>query len=419
MGMGRRPKIVCPWGTITEYRVRTGPRSGEIRYRLRGRIEGKEESLGLFDDIEAALIESAAYAERLVGIPDGLTVGAWGRQWLVRVELAKRMRSVGDAAAVWRRYIVGSTLEHMLLRHVQSRHVLSWVHDVEGRFVQHGKRKGERLRRQTVRNALYVLSTAMKAAVQAGKLGSNPCHGVETSPEARTDDSSTELTKEELAQLFALRMPLKQRTVFTLAIYAGIRQGELWGLRWEDVHLEGDDPHVVIRYGVKGSPTKGGRPRTVPLLPPARAALRKWRGRDGVEHRFGHVFLGPKPKDPKLTAEPHAKGYDAGWGDVRERPREALLDARARGLPLPEPVVIPGWKTRAGITRDVRFHDLRHTCGAHLVMGTWGRPWRLEEVQVMLGHKSRETTERYAKFLPSALRGVAAETRKNWTGGEE
>jgi integrase len=233
--------------------------------------------------------------------------------------------------------------------------------------------------------------------VQSGKLSSNPCHGVETSPEARTDDPTTVLSLDEIRTLLSYRkLPEKQRTAYTVAIYSGLREGELWGLRWEDVHLEGADPHVAVRYGVRGKPTKGGRPRIVPLLPPALSALRAWRSRGGVDRRFGYVFVGP-------SGLPHATGYDAGWADVRKRRKKRV-------------VVTPGWKTRAGIARGVRFHDLRHTCGAHLVMGSWGKAWRLEELQVLLGHASRTTTERYAKYLPGNLHSVAAESRAQWVG---
>jgi integrase len=52
------------------------------------------------------------------------------------------------------------------------------------------------------------------------------------------------------------------------------------------------------------------------------------------------------------------------------------------------------WRSAAAIRSEVRFHDLRHKCASHLIMGTCGSAWRLEEVQVVLGHASRTTTER-------------------------
>jgi integrase len=57
----------------------------------------------------------------------------------------------------------------------------------------------------------------------------------------------------------------------------------------------------------------------------------------------------------------------------------------------------------AGITRRVRFHDLRHTCASSLVAGWWGRAWRLEEVKAILGHGSVTMTERYAHLAQSVV----------------
>jgi len=42
---------------------------------------------------------------------------------------------------------------------------------------------------------------------------------------------------------------------FTVAIYAGKRAGEIWGLRWEDVDF--DEREILVRYSFDG-PTKGG-----------------------------------------------------------------------------------------------------------------------------------------------------------------
>jgi integrase len=60
--------------------------------------------------------------------------------------------------------------------------------------------------------------------------------------------------------------------------------------------------------------------------------------------------------------------------------------------------------------RHVRWHDLRHTCGASLVGGWWGRRWSLEEVQSYLGHESIQMTQRYAHLSRSTLKKAAGST---------
>lgn len=86
---------------------------------------------------------------------------------------------------------------------------------------------------------------------------------------------------------------------------------------------------------------------------------------------------------PAADGACHRDGYDAGW---------------ARVLRL------------AGITRRVRFHDLRHTCASHLVQGTWGRVWTLAEVRTVLGHGSVRLTERYAHLCPGGIHDAARAT---------
>jgi hypothetical protein len=64
---------------------------------------------------------------------------------------------------------------------------------------------------------------------------------------------------------------------------------------------------------------------------------------------------------------------------------------------------INGYRMRAGITRHVRFHDLRHTCASHLVMGSWGITLSLLETAQWLGHTSLSVTQRYAHLCPDRL----------------
>jgi integrase len=63
------------------------------------------------------------------------------------------------------------------------------------------------------------------------------------------------------------------------------------------------------------------------------------------------------------------------------------------------------------VKRHVRFHDLRHTCASHLVSGSWGRAWTLEEVAKHLGHSSSAVTRRYAHLCPEGLARAVRETR--------
>ena len=362
-------------GTITPMTTGEG-----IRYRLRATIDGKRESLGCFDTIDEARAQSQAYSELLTDHPKSLAVAAWGRRWLDEREGRGTHRSIKDTSALWDRYIFPSGLAPLTLRSVKQRHVQGWLRELMTQRPIHGSRRGKPLAEQTVRNALNALSSAFSDAVAAGRATANPCKGVRVPRQARTDEDWTYLTGDEIGALLSLPgLPTKQRAVFTVAIYTGMRAGEIWALHWEDVDFEGRE--IVVRYSFDG-PTKGGKVRRIPMLPLVCEELAVWRRRDDVTRAAGLAF---HSRDRAM----HTKGYDAQWAKK--------------------------WRSAAGIRADVRFHDLRHSCASHLIMGTWGRAWRLEEVQVVLGHASRTTTERYARLAPDSIRRVANEAIEQWS----
>ena len=67
--------------------------------------------------------------------------------------------------------------------------------------------------------------------------------------------------------------------------------------------------------------------------------------------------------------------------------------------------------------KDLRVHDLRHTCASWLVQA--GVP--LLEVSKLLGHSTIEMTERYAHLAPENLKaavGVLDRLRSGYAGDE-
>jgi hypothetical protein len=171
-------------------------------------------------------------------------------------------------------------------------------------------------------------------------------------------------------------MPAFWRSAIAFAMGTGLRAGELLCLRLADLHVDGANHRVVVRYGSRRRAPKSRKVREVPLFGMALRAAREWlpqlaayapRNPDGL------VFPGPSGGFIKVSRVPD-------W---------------------------QAWLLAAGIERRVRWHDLRHTTGASLVSGWWGRAWTLIEVRDLLGHHSVKMTERYAHLGPTALRAAA------------
>ena len=139
-----------------------------------------------------------------------------------------------------------------------------------------------------------------------------------------------------------------------LTLNTGMRQGELFSLAWESVDLR------MKTISVLASHSKGNSTRTIPLNAEAQAILASIRPAGAK----GLVFRSP------VTGERFTNVKKA-WAEV----------------------------TKAANVPDLRWHDLRHDFASQLVM----RGVPLFTVQKLLGHKSPQMTQRYAKLAPGTL----------------
>lgn len=157
---------------------------------------------------------------------------------------------------------------------------------------------------------------------------------------------------------------------------AGLRVGELLGLRWEDTDL-GRVRVARILSAAKGGPRfttpKSGRGRSISLTEGTTIALRGHRIRQTEERlRVGTLWEDQGLVFPSTTGRPLSR--DA----VYRRAFAPLLE-------------------RAGLPR-ITLHDLRHTC-ATLLLGQGMNP---KYVQELLGHASvAMTLDRYSHRVPS------------------
>jgi integrase len=195
----------------------------------------------------------------------------------------------------------------------------------------------------------------------------NPCVGVERPSLAHTE-SVDFLDAAEVGRLLARTEedgPPLVCAMIAVCIYAGLRRGELAGLRWRDLDFTANRLTVARSY--RRLP-KGGKIRHLPLHSELACVLRQWRERC--------------PETPEGLVFPIAgrRGY-------------RMLN-RAELLGLPD--LLRGARCH---TPDKPWHALRHTFAAHAVMS--GIP--LYTVKELLGHASIEMTQRYAHLAPDYL----------------
>ena len=178
----------------------------------------------------------------------------------------------------------------------------------------------------------------------------------------------------------------RHEALYVVAIHTGMRRGELLGLRWKDVDLEGSTIRVrrtLTREGngyALGEPKTEKSRRTLRLTQRAVDALRSHRASQAQEKlRAGSLY-----RDEDLVFAGEGGGF-LNPSNLRQRSFAPLLK-------------------RAGLDQ-ITFHDLRHTC-ASLLFQKNAHP---KFVQELLGHASVAITlDTYSHMLPG-MGGEAAD----------
>lgn len=368
--------------------VRFNRKTGKWIASLRGEYLGSHatEQDG-WDRVDAVLDVDSDKA------PD--SVRLFGEKWMDERELGGDVRGIGPERSVWKQHIATAKFYDWPLRRVRPMDCQQWLDALPKKFKVLIRRKKvagvwqityeqtkERIGKQTVANAKRMLLAVFGAACIAGKCHSNPVADVKMPKMARVrkeEDEWAFLSALQIAALFTAinalegkKLPRNRRPAafyrafYAVAIYGGLRKGEVIGLRWEDVR----DGQLKVRHSYAGPVKAESSHRTVPMLRPLRDALNAWRHYGGATKAHGLVF-------PADHGGCYGKSYDAAW--------------------------VTQWRAKAKCPAHVRFHDTRHTCASHLVIGTWGLQLKRGEVKDWMGHADESTTERYMHLAPGAL----------------
>ena len=223
----------------------------------------------------------------------------------------------------------------------------------------------DRLDRRTIRNwhdqlladesvrianaTLTCLSSILQRAVEDDRIPTNVARGVRRHPETR--EPITVPTDEDVIRLAITAPTMEARCMLMIAVYAGVRQGELFALHGADLQ----PGRLVVRRAVGADQslktTKTGKHRIVPLPGPISDSL--------------HDALGSVPDDKLL--------FQAPRGGVKNRSRWAMQEWKP-------------WREAAEV--DVQWQHFRH----YFASSISSAGATIAQCCAWMGHASIQTT---------------------------
>ncbi|MDL4860756.1 site-specific integrase [Halomonas elongata] len=217
------------------------------------------------------------------------------------------------------------------------------------RLAESNPKTGQPISPATVRLELSLLSNVFDVAmIEWGLIDENPVKRIRKPklPPGR----ARRLTPREdrLIRSYCVVHPNPELfSIYVLALTTAMRQGEILGLRWDDINLKSQVAHLTD--------TKNGHSRDVPLSIEARKAI---------------LRLGPRPEGRLFTYA--SSGLKTTWRSM----------TRKLGI------------------QDLHFHDLRHEAISRLFeLGTLDAM----EVAAISGHRSMAMLKRYTHLKAKKL----------------
>lgn len=311
--------------------------------------------------------------------PAEITVTEYLDKWLAQA----RTNLSPTTCRTYRRIIEGElrpALGHIKLSNLTPLQIQGFISDA----LAHPSKTGGGVRSpRTVQRFYMMLNKALNQAVRWQLISRNPCSMVDPPKVAHVEMRA--LDDAEIAEVLAAAKGTVFRGPVLLALTAGMRRGEILGLRWSDIDMTAGSLSVVRALqdsddGLVFKQPKTRKGRRIILLPKSVIeTLREYRDEQAAAHAL----------------RPPA---DAAYDD--------LVFTRTDGSPW-HPGAFSAefhqFMLRAKI--KARFHDLRHTHATQLLK----RGVPINVVSERLGHaKASITLDVYAHVLPSMQQEAAA-----------
>ena len=251
------------------------------------------------------------------------------------------------------------------------------------------------LSRRSQEDTVQILKQIFSAALDADAIPKDP--SLKLRPGGKPKAPKQALTEAQQAKLLAAVQGMKVEPFVMLGLYTGMRRGEICGLRWGCVHLDGAAPYIEVRRAcrwpdhvhpeVSDTLKSEAAFRDIPIPPQLVEYLKSMKCglpvQDDRKTRSWYVYCTGMGEPVSLST------LRRRWETIRTR---STASGRELGERIP--------KHKVTVTLDFlpTPHVLRHTYVTRLILSKMD----LKRVQYLVGHADPEITLRIYTSLQQA-----------------
>ncbi|NKX43995.1 tyrosine-type recombinase/integrase [Roseicyclus persicicus] len=287
--------------------------------------------------------------------------------------MTRQNRSVSDTAASWLKTCERNGLERSTIKTYASHLHVHILPRIGGLLVSDLTRSDIRdfmdgllddgVSRTMVRKVMVTLRSMLAEAVEREWVHHNVASDVRLKRGNGRDRKRVVIpTKDEIRTIMT-KAPASHRTMFTVAIFTGMRISELRGLFWDAVDFDRRVIKIKRRadeFGQIGPPKSRAGERDIPMAPTVLDALAAWK-KSGLTTDDGPVF-------------PNAAGGIQNYNNLYNRVFRPML-------------IENGITDEAGAAK-FGIHALRHAAASLFIE----QGWNPKKIQTLLGHASINMT---------------------------
>ena len=329
-------------------------------------------------------------------VPTNETLGEFLTAWLVHVKATVSGKTFEEYERIVNRYLI-PRLGHVALKKLNATQIQSYYLWLQGKTDDVRTEGKGALAPRTIQHHHVLLKSALDRAVKWNRIPRTPMKDDAVIAPKAQDSEARALTKEQTAKVIELSRPKRYYIAVLVALFTGMRRGEICALKWKNVDLDKGSLLVVetleeVKTRVDGMPqsvltfkppkTKRGR-RKIALPSIAVEELRRYKAQQAKEK----LMMGPGYQDDGLV-----------FCNVDGTPyRPNLLTVNYASLIRRAPA-------KYGL-QGTNFHSLRHTHATRLLE----QGVHIKVVSERLGHATVSITLDVYSHVSEGIQEDAAE----------